>query len=345
VQTETVENRLDREARKLKEQTESYSRAYQRSLELGEEIDRARKRLHAVEDRMSYLLLETRAPGFFRVFSPALRPEVPVEGGRRKLALLILAAALAVALAAPLALDYLDPRVRTPGELEVQLGLPLTGWLPVSPANESGLALPASEVMRAAISIRRHLHQLQHRVLVVSALGHGGGSTTFCLAVAEALERLGSSTLVVEANPLTPDPRYGNGPGLLQSMKAPDTQGRLAGAGGRIPTGAGRIEDLLPVERLHSWLQTAGAGRDLILIDAAPLASSLATEELIRVFGSALLVVDALKDQRKQVAEFLHKVSQLAPDAFGAVLNNVDPRHAKAAQGKNDHDSSAVLAA
>jgi Mrp family chromosome partitioning ATPase len=182
-------------------------------------------------------------------------------------------------------------------------------------------------------------------VLVVSALRHGGGSTTFCLAVAEALERLGSSTLVVEANPLTPDPRYGSGPGLLQLLEARDSESRLAGTGGHLPTGPGRIEDLLPVERLLFWLQTAGAGRDLILIDAAPLASSLATEELIRVFGSALLVVDALRDQRRQLAGFLRKVAQLAPGAFGAVLNNVDPRHAKAAQGKNAHDSSAVLAA
>ena len=346
-QSKSVEQRLIGENQEVRRQTEDYSRAYQRSLELGEELDRVRKRLHAVEDRISYLQLESRAPGFVRIFSPALVPEIPVEGGRKRLALLVLAVALVIGMLAPIGLDYLDPRVRTPGELESQLGLPLTGWLPQFGEPD------AAAMLRAAVSIRRHASHLTHRVLVVTALSHGGGSSTVSLGLGKMLNRLGMRTLTVEANPITPDARYLAATGCENLVS---WLGSTAGAGtsftpasgdlpDRLATGPATLEDLLPAERLIPLFERHARDFDLILIDAAPLSSNLATEELVRVFGSALVVVDAHRDKRRALTQCLQKLAILAPEVFGAVLNKVGHDVPVSPQGNKSNDTSVVLAA
>ncbi len=340
VQATTVEQQLTRESQSVRKQTETYYRGYQRSLEVGEELDRLRKRLDAIETRVSYLRLENKAPGFVRVFSPAMTPELPISGGRTKLGAFVLLAALALALMVPLGIDYMDPRLRAPDELQVHLGLPITGWVPVGRDADPG------RVLRAAVSIRRQLHMLRHRAIVVSALAHGGGSTTIALALAIALERLGIRTLVIEANALTRDVRYEghpSGAGLIDWLagrtgQEPPISTATAVLPPRVATGPGRCDDLLPVERLIHLIESQSNAWDLVLIDAAPLPSSLATEELVRVFGASLLIVDAEKDSKSTVSAALDKLDILAPSAFGAILNKV-PRK------KQANDTPTVLAA
>jgi len=345
-QSTEIEDQIQRETEALHQQIENYSRGYQRSVDIGDEIDRLRKRVEAVEDRENFLELESKAPGFVRIFSPALTPDEPYEGGRKKLLMIVFAASLLLGLAVPVGIDFMDPRMKAARELESHLGLPITGWLP-----ESALVDPAY-LVRAAVSIRRHAKQLRHRVLVVTAISHGGGSTTVSLGLGLALDRLGTRTIVVEANPLTSDVRYqgkGGLEGLISWMSKP-TGERLPvtlGSGelpDRVATGAGTIEDLLPVERLLPLFEREADAWDLILIDAGPLESSLATEELIRVFGSVLLVVNSQIDKKKDVTRCMEKIDQLAPEAFGAVLNKVAEPGPLFKNGKANDDVSSVLA-
>lgn len=349
-QAEKVERELHNADGKIRSQAEEYSRSYQQNIEIGNEVERARKRLTAIEDRMSYLRLETQAPGWVRIFSPAMRPDLPAQGGRKKLLMLVFVAAGVLGLAIPAGLDFLDPRVRALGELEAQLGLPVAACFPYNSGKER---LDSQAVLRAAVSMRRHLGELRHRAIAVTAVSHGGGSSTFTLAVAAALNRLGVNTLVVEANPLTPDSRYlagSAGDGVIQwldGISQFDTCCR--GAQGefpdRIPTGDGCVEDLLPVERLLRKTEEPCRPYDLVLVDAAPLTKSLATEELIRVTGSVLLVVNARKDSRAAVKECMTRLRRLAPAAFGAVLNKTTQATRFLSRRQKSDDSPAVLAA
>lgn len=350
-QAENVEQRLGEEMRKLRTQAESYSRAYQRSLALGDEIERLRKRLNATEDRISFLRLEVQAPGWVRVFSPALTPDLPFQGGRKKLLVLVLAAAFVLALAVPVALDYLDPRVRAASELEFHSNLPAMTALPFSETNP--VELEPGAIQRAAVTIRRHLPELRHRALVITALSHGGGSTTFVLALAGALNRLGVRTLTIEANPQTPDMRYQASPdrhGLIQilSGQARFEDCRALAEGSlpdRVGTGPGGVSDLLPVERILPYLTQDASAYDVILVDAAPLPVSLATEELIRVLGAAVLVTNAARDRNSDLRASMQKLERLRPDAFGTVLNKISSQPASLLRKRKTHDSTAVLAA
>lgn len=350
-QAETVEQRLGAEMRRLRAQAESYSRAYQHSLALGDEIDRLRKRLNATEDRISFLRLEVQAPGWVRVFSPALTPDLPFQGGRKKLLVLVLAAAFALALAVPIVIDYLDPRVRAASELEFHLNLPAMTSLPYSEANPVQLAPDA--VQRAAVAIRRRLSELRHRALVVTGLSHGGGSTTFVLALAGELNRLGVRTLALEANPQTPDERYqagSAGRGLIQLLSGQAQFGdcRVMAEGDlpdRVGTGSGGVSDLLPVERLLPALAQDASAYDLILVDAAPLPVSLATEEFIRFLGAAVLVTNATKDRKADLRACMQKLERLQPDAFGTVLNKIPSQPASLLRRRNSRDTTALLAA
>ncbi len=129
-QNSQLEGKLEGEQRKMQEQAAAYSRAYQRSIELGEDIDRLRKRLNATEDRASFLELENKAPGFIRVFSPALPPDMPLGGGLKKLLLMVLMAAFVIGCVVMVGLDLLDPRVRSTREMTALLRLPVTAWAP-----------------------------------------------------------------------------------------------------------------------------------------------------------------------------------------------------------------------
>jgi Mrp family chromosome partitioning ATPase len=346
-QSKEVEGQIQRETETLHQQIENYSRGYQRSVAIGDEIERLRKRVDAVEDRENFLELESKAPGFVRVFSPALAPDEPYEGGRKKLLMMVLAAGVVFGLVVPVGMDFMDPRLKAPRELESHLGLPITGWMP-----ESALVDPAC-LLRAAVSIRRHAKQLRHRVLVVSAISHGGGSSTVSLGLGLALDRLGTRTIVIEANPLTRDVRYHGKAGLeglIPWMNKPISERLPVTLGSdelpdRVATGAGTVEDLLPVERLLPLFEKEADAWDLILIDAAPLESSLATEELIRVFGSVLLVVNSQIDKKKEVTRCMEKIDQLAPETFGAVLNRVTGPSPLFGTGKAHDDLPAVLTA
>ena len=325
-QNSQLERKLEEEQRKLQSQAATYSRAYQRSLELGEEIDRLRKRLNAVEDRVGFLQLENTAPGFVRVFSQALPPEMPLGGGRKRLLVLVLAAALALGLAAPLGLDLLDPRVRSTSEMTALLRLPVTAWTPLCSGGLEHANSP--QVVRLAVMLRRHMDDFHGRAVVITGLRHGGGSSSLSLALGRALDGIGVRTLVVEANAMTPDSRYlgaGGRPGLAEASAG---SARLAeciepGSGSlpdRIAVGAGASEmGLIAGPPLADTL--APAPYDLILVDAPPLPLSLATEELIRQIGATLLVVSAGQDRRDDVRKALAVIERLQPRAFGAVLN------------------------
>ena len=342
-QSSELESKLSKEGATIQAKATDYMHNYQRAIELGEELDRLRKHLDAVEDRVGSLQLEVKSPGSVRVFSPAMTPEIPVKGGRKQLLAIVMLAAILLGVAVPLAIDYLDPRVRSAGELEALLGLPITGWLPGS--NEP--LTNSEKLVRLAVIVRRHLAELPGGALVISALKHGSGSSTISLGLAKTLDTLGVRTLVIEVNPETPDQRYLAAPalpGVAQWMTGetglqPCVNPATSLLPDRICTGLNADElSLMAGSMLPGLIEEARKQYDLVLIDAAPVGSSLLAEELIRQVDAVLLVTQARIDRRCEIKETMKIIEHLRPHTFGSVLNKVT-------SGREAHDTDPVLIA
>ncbi len=348
-QAQQLEKKLQQEVDRLRSQVQMFSHGYQNTLEIGEEISRLRKRRNATEDRINFLSLETRAPGFVRVFSPAMTPEIPFKGGRKQLFALVLAAALALGLGAPLAIDFLDPRIMTGRELEALLSLPVCGVLDAAGWQAEG-------TRRLAVILNRNRTQLTSNAIVISGVSRSVDSTAIAMAAARSLAALGRRALVIEYKPAVRDLRYRSrqSPGLI------DLLGGHAGlldciipADGvlpdRIAVGAA-VDDrsLLRAELLEDVLAKAAHQYDLILIDVAPASESLATEEAIRIAGAVLLCVAGEKDKKAELAATMTLLERIQPRTFGAVIQmntGMPLAKAKNKQSKDENDTSSLLAA
>jgi len=341
-QASDLENKFQRQEAEIKTKASDYMRNYQAAVDLGGELERIRKRLNATEDRINQLQLETKAPGYVRIFSPAMRPDIPIRGGRKRLFGMVTLAALALALLVPVSFDYLDPRVRSPRELQAVLGLPVTGWMP-RVTNETG---DAGQVLRLAVVVRRHLEKL-NGLLAITSLRHGTGSSSISLALGKALETIGVKTLVIEANPKTPDLRYAMGksrPGVAQWIAGASFHDCVHPATPQLPeriaTGEGATElELMSGDGMQRLLAHARQHYDLVLVDASPIACSLLGEELVRRTSAVLLISQAERDSRAELKACVEMIEKLQPRIFGSVLNCVRT-------GKEDaNDNAAVRAA
>ncbi len=318
-QAKQLEARIQSEVDTLRGQTEAFSRGYQSTLEISDEIARLRRRLNATEDRISFLNLETNAPGFIRVFSPALTPELPFQGGRKKLFVMVLLAALLIAAVVPTGIDMLDSRIMTAKELEMLAGLPVCGAVAVSGAGPGEIG-----VRRLAVILRRHLRNLPRKAVVLTGVSEAGDSAKVAFAAARELRSLGMRPLLLEARPGSGEDRPGLAELLAGEARIEDCiVPGMNGAPDSIPAGVALSEqDLLPVDNLLSILEAA-SGYDMVLIDAAPVSHSLVTEELVRLSGAVLLVTAGAADTKKEFAAALSTLTRLQPEAFGTILNTV----------------------
>jgi Mrp family chromosome partitioning ATPase len=341
-QSSDLERKLAKEADDIRMKANDYMRNYQTAMELGDELDRVQKRMNATEDRINSLQLEVKAPGFVRIFSTAMTPDIPIKGGRMKLLKIVIALALLMGLAVPTAIDFFDPKIRSTRELEDVLGLPSSGGLPLSfnPMAHS------AEMIRLAVVVRRGHSRLTQRALTISALKHGSGSTTISLGLGKALDILGVRTLVIEANPVTPDVRYLSAearPGVVRLLAGEATLEQCINPGtaelpDRICTGEGAREmDLMTGTALLALVAQAREYYDFVLIDAPPVGCSLLGEEVIRQIDAVLFVSHANRDCRKEIKMAMKTIEKLRPHTFGSVLNMLT-------SDKERHDPSAVLA-
>ena len=333
--------RIEEELRKSVEvQTSTaqwFAAKYQEALALGGEIERDRRRQDSIEDRMDFLTLESKAPGFVRLSSPARVPSEPFKGGRTKLYLLFLLAGGALGLVAAVAVDVLDPTIRTPVDLERTLGLPLMGFV-LDRVDEPTTAFSRDQLIRMAGKLNRDRVQQGTQVLLLTSVKAQGGATTRALDLARELANLGVSAVAVDANAFHPDPRYAaeGRPGFIELLRQENELDQVLVKADhllpdRIPLGGGaglqeRLErgrNLPAIHQIPRLLGELAARYELVLLDAAPILISADTEMLLEKVQGALMVVGAGKVVRGQVRRAARALERLAPPVVGFILNQV----------------------
>ena len=328
--TRRAEAELEREVEIERKRSSEHAARYNEALEIGVQVERLRKEQEQLLERANFFATESNSPGFVYLASAAATPEFPVAGGRRKLALALLGAALAAGLLAPVALDTLGRRLRGPVDAQRLLGFEPAGWLAATRVPGAS-AFNAGQLRRIAARLLREHDRHGTRVYALAGC-RSDAATPLAIELAQVCNALGARALVIQLKPRD-DPRYaGDRPGLAQALTGeaaiadcvmpgtPDLPERIR---------CGLATGTLPaIRRLPELLGQLPGGHDVVLLDAAPLAISPDTELALAAANGALLVIDAAGDRPRDVREALAILERIAPASAGAVMTGVDPARA-----------------
>ena len=335
------------------EQVKDFMEAYNEGFGIQEEIERQRRQLNLVLDRIDAITIERDAPGYVRLVSAAEPPEEPYTGGRKKLFILFVVAATGAALILPLALEFIDTRIRTPVDLHRILGFEPNAWLPEI-VNEDARALFNQQAERLAVSVLRDLEaQGMKRSFFITEMLPGAGKTLITYELADNLQRLGVSTLALSADPknevtlsnlskgdsdATAPTRDGDDalelafltgviPGLVEVMgkevdldqaivRRGDNEADWLGFGDYAK--ADRTDNVL---RFKEVLDELTKLYDLVLVDGPSILTSAKAEAIVGICYGTLIVVNSIQTNPKQLKRALAIIERASPELVGAVLN------------------------
>lgn len=326
-----VEEVLRKQLNEQQDQASWFASLYNEALDQSAAINRERKALDAIDDRIEFLELEASAPGFIRVSSWALPPVEPVSGGRTKLALVFAVAGGILGLVAAIGIDLIDRRIRTTRQAQAILGFPpLASFLSPS-ADPAHRALLADQMRRLGLAVGRERTAHGLGRLLVTAACHGCGTTTVLLDLSRELQRQGLRVLAIEANLLIPDPRYQGSPprpGLLEVL-AGELDPSLAIVPGdesmpdRIGTGTSPDGQMRNLGQLPRIFEQLAAQYDLLIIDAAPIRLSADTEYLVGICDATWLVVRAGVAQIGEVKGSAARLEKADPPAVALIMTGL----------------------
>ncbi|MGA2103254.1 MAG: hypothetical protein ABSG34_19240, partial [Candidatus Sulfotelmatobacter sp.] len=280
-----------------------YSHNYQRGINIRYEMDRSRRRLEAVEDRISFVEQEGRAPGFARLFSAARYPIEPLSGGRKKPILILFLLAAVLALAVPLGLDYLDPRVLSPDDVETVLGFAPMGVALASTADLAG----NDHMRRLAAAIARDFERNASRSFVFVPVNGSARMSETVLGIGSELAGLGHTVEVVGAGiqqPLVQAAATGHGVGGSGNHSVPRSDS----------FGAMR-------SRMHDLAQRGA----IVLVCAEPLSEDAETELLASSCDVVVLAIESVLTKKTELRAAIRRLEDIRPNAIAAVVTEYDP--------------------
>lgn len=264
--------------------------------------------------------------------------------------------------------ELLDRSIKTPDDLEEELGLPFLGLLPLSsdanaqkpsyarrrrrgqvPGGESPPELvvhdaPASSIAEAARAVRTNVMFMSpdrpYRKLLVTSASPYEGKTTIACSIAITMAQTGERVLLIDCDLRKPRVhrifQRDNAVGVSSAILNPSV---LDGA--ELATDVPNLSVLPagpsvpnPAELLQSasfkrLLESLAARYDRVVIDSPPVAPVTDAAVLSTLVDGTLLVVRAFKTTREVARQALRALRDVGHPPFGVVLNGVDLRSAE----------------
>jgi capsular exopolysaccharide synthesis family protein len=282
------------------------------------------------------------------VIDPAEPALFPYKPDLRRNLLLGIAAGVFLGLCLVFLLEYLDDSIKTPNEVESQLGVALMGIVPFAGsrrAARNSIALdvhadPRSTMAEAYRSLRTALQfstseGAPTRLVVTSSTRSEGKSTT-ALALAISFAQLGQKVLLIDADMRNPsvheylgipnDEGLSNllssasrGDALIKSTQVPNL---LVLTAGPVPPNP---VDLLMGPRMASLLEkTQQMGIDYVLVDAPPILGIADAIVLGNQIQNILFVVRAGRTRRADIRDALRRLRLAGLGPRGVVLTHTN---------------------
>lgn len=294
------------------------------------------------------------------------RPNLPIEALRPRVAVNIavgILAGLLLGIGAAMARAMLDRSLRTPDEVERELGLPFLGLLPEfdkqdeksarrrarhrgMPASRPGrLELivheqPTSGIAEAARAIRTNLLFMSpdrpYKTLLIASAGPGEGKTTVGCCIAVAMAQAGQRVVLVDCDLRKPRihhifgkrPEIGVTSALLDGSVVDDDDALKTDVENLYVIPAGPIPpnpaELLHSDRFQALLRKLQSRFDRVIIDSPPIVAVTDGAVLSTLVDGTVLVVRASTTTRDYARHGLRSLLDVGGKVVGAVLNAVD---------------------
>jgi Mrp family chromosome partitioning ATPase/uncharacterized protein involved in exopolysaccharide biosynthesis len=331
-QAKQYEKTIQGEADKLEQRAARYNKVYMDAQAVRHDMNRARRQLDAIDDRLDQFRMETNAPGFVHLYRQAMPPSQPSSNRVVKWITLFAAAAAGLALGVPMLLDAVARTIRTPHEFESAVRTPLFGWIPERKRRSIGVS--QEQVRRLALALDRERRRNRRSCFVFTAVAPKTGTTGLVLSLAMDLKQIGVRAVAVEANALHRDPRFA-------LPDRPDKSGLFEAITGETRADRAVIQasDMLPdrlswgradrrslsarAEAIRSAMNQLGERFEIILLDAPPVLYSSDAELLASVADASFLIVRAEKNTADDIQKALQVLRRSASQAVGVLLNRV----------------------
>jgi len=240
--------------------------------------------------------------------------------------------------------ELMDQRIRSLADLAVVPGMTVLGAIadieddPVEPEDpemiftEHADSVLAESCRQVATAVLRSMARQGHTSLMLAGCMPGGGVTTLVGNLACAMQSVGHSVCVIDANFRRPrlartfglnDEQAGLGDVLADSceldeaIQQTDSGVAVMSAG----SSATRMVERLSDERFGAVMAALRAKYNYVLVDVAP---AVAASDAIQVAGrcdGSVLVVRAGQEQRGLVARLSREMMEAPADFIGGILN------------------------
>jgi polysaccharide biosynthesis transport protein len=332
-QMESAQEGIEKELQGVKVTAATFGGKYSQAVGVHEKIERERKDLQDLQERMSLLRLKTQAPGVIALDAAAMIPDSPQKSRRRLIFMVFVLGSLMLGVAVPTAIDLVDRRLKTANEFEAILGFPPLGVAMGS--NGTG----HEAMRRIALGIMREWRTSGIRSFILTSVREGANAS-LALALADELTNLGVRTLAIEASLSSANARRLKAPSEAPAAVVVSTRAtkRLLP---RIANTA-TLDNIKGQSTLQSGIDTSlqrasnGLTRtfgyvretvdrvlgnhDIVLLAAPPLLSSADTLAFIQIPAGAILVARAGHDDVTEVAAAVRELERCVPPVVGAVF-------------------------
>lgn len=294
------------------------------------------------------------------------RPNLPLEPLRPRVAVNIavgILAGLLLGIGAAMARAMLDRTLRTPDEVERELGLPFLGLLPEFDkqdeksarrrARRRGMPVtqpgrielivhdqPTSGIAEAARAIRTNLLFMSpdrpYKTLLIASAGPGEGKTTVCCCIAVAMAQAGQRVVLVDCDLRKPRvhqifgkrPQLGVTSALLDDSELDHEDALKTEVENLYVIPAGPIPpnpaELLHSDRFQALLRKLQSRFDRVIIDSPPIVAVTDGAVLSTLVDGTVLVVRASATTRDFARHGIRSLLDVGGKTVGVVLNAVD---------------------
>jgi polysaccharide biosynthesis transport protein len=328
--TRAIELELGRELTQRTHNATSAIPRFQRVADLGSEIDRLQKGYAAVDERIRDLELESNAPGSVHVFSRALPPLGPEKSKFQMYVAGLICLCLISGISLALAIDLLDSRIYTAGDVERTVGFHPIGVL--LKEDEFSSELAAEYYFRLAAGIDQAIRTAGARTFVFTSLATGSGTSTIVERLSKNLSSLHYRTLTIRASGVDGREIHSNEspPRFDLALRNRTKQEELQHAS-FVPHSEVPGQEASDPNLSARAYQQADKKYDVILIDASPLLFSANTEYLARISDATVLILESSTAKKQQLNRAARLLERLNVPGVAVVLNKIGLKRADSA--------------